>query len=61
MVEGAPHTAKSRKEEEREKEKGAAPLVQFGPEGGARLLAFGLSSLFPYGPIRPNTSPGEFP
>ena len=39
----------------------AAPLVQFGPGGGADLLHFGLSPLFPYGPIRPNTSPGEFP
>ena len=41
----------------REKEKegrGRPPsLVQFGPEGGARLLPFGLSPLFPYGPIRP--------
>ena len=35
-----------RKEEEREKEKGAAPLVQFGSEGGAGLLPFGLSPLF---------------
>ena len=48
-----------RKEGEREKEKGAAPLVQFGPEGGARLLPFGLSPLFPYGPIRPIYSPAN--
>ena len=46
------------KEGERRKEKGAAPLVQFGPEGAACLLPFGLSPLFPYGPLRPNTSPG---
>ena len=44
---------------EREKEKGAAPLVQFGPEGGASLLPFGLSPLFPYGPIRPIYSPAN--
>ena len=50
-----------RKEGEREKEKRAAPLVQFGTEGGACLLPFGLSPLFPYGPIRPIYSPGEFP
>ena len=50
-----------RKEGEREKEKRAAPLVQFGPEGGGRLLTFGLPPLFSYGPITPNTSPGVFP
>ena len=43
----------------REKEKGAAPVVQFGPEGGAGLLPFGLSPLFPYGPIRPIYSPAN--
>ena len=29
--------------------------------GGARLLPFCLSPLFPYGPIRPNTSPRRIP
>ena len=48
-----------RKEGERNKEKWAAPLVQFGPEGAARLLPFGLSRLFPYGPIRPIYSPAN--
>ena len=52
------------KEEEREKERGGRHplLVQFGPaHEGARGHPLRPFSPFPYGPIRPNTSPGEFP
>ena len=34
---------------------GLPPLSNSDQRGGAGLLPFGLSPLFPYGPIRPNT------
>ena len=49
-----------RKEGEREKEKGAAPLVQFGPEGGAPASFWPLSSI-PVWPNKAHILPGEFP
>ena len=58
---GSPTPGWRRKEEEREKEKGVAPLSNSDQRGGAGLLPFGLSPLFPYGPIRPIYSLGTFP
>ena len=40
---------------------GMRPLSNSDQRGGAGLLPFGLSPLFPYGPIRPNTSPRRIP
>ena len=48
-----------RKEEEREKEKGAAPLVQFGPEGGRRPPSFWPLSSIPVWPNKAHILPGE--
>ena len=43
------------------RKKGPHPLSNSEQRGAARLLPFGLSPLFPYGPIRPNTSPRRIP
>ena len=47
--------------EEREKEKGAAPLVQFGPEGGCAPPSFWPLSSIPVWPNKAHILPGEFP
>ena len=45
----------------REKEKGAAPLVQFGPEGGCAPPSFRPLSSIPVWPNKAHILPGEFP
>ena len=37
------------------------PLLVIDQRGGAGLLPFGLSPLFPYGPLRPNTNSRNSP
>ena len=49
------------KEEERRNEKGAAPLVQFGPEGGCAPPSFWPLSSIPVWPNKAHILPGEFP
>ena len=49
------------KEGERRKEKGAAPLVQFGPEGGCVPPSFRPLSSIPIWPNKAHILPGEFP
>ena len=44
---------------EEEGKGGCTPLSNSDQTGGARLLPFGLSPLFPYGPIRPIYSPAN--
>ena len=41
------------------RKRGLAPLSNSDQRGGAGLLPFGLSPLFPYGPIRPIYSPAN--
>ena len=41
------------------RKRGSAPLSNSDQRGGAGLLPFGLSPLFPYGPIRPIYSPAN--
>ena len=43
------------------KEKGAAPLVQFGPEGGRMPPSFWPISSIPVWPNKAHILPGEFP
>ena len=49
------------KEGERRKERGAAPLVQFGPEGGRMPPPFWPLSSIPVWPNKAHILPGEFP
>ena len=49
------------KEGERKKERGVAPLVQFGPEGGRRPPSFWPLSSIPVWPNKAHILPGEFP
>ena len=49
------------KEGERRKEKGAAPLVQFGPEWGCAPPSFWPLSSIPVWPNKGYILPGEFP
>ena len=46
---------------EREKEKGAAPLVQFGPDGGRMPPSFWPLSSIPVWLNKAHILPGEFP
>ena len=50
-----------RKEGERRKEKGAAPLVQFGPEEGCAPPSYRPLSSIPVWPNKAHILPGEFP
>ena len=49
------------KEEERRKERGAAPLVQFRPEGGCAPPSFWPLSSIPVWPNKAHILPGKFP
>ena len=59
---GFPFPFRSRRESKRgrgRRKRGLHPLSNSDQRGGARLLPFGLSPLFLYGPIRPIYSPAN--